>query len=557
MVATLLRLKLHLTIGELRRSTAKLVAWIILGVYVLGMVVMALVGMAAASFVVGGHEAATGWITIIVGSVIVLGWTLLPLVFFGSDQTLDPARFTPFPLTGRRLAPGLVLAGVLGLPGFFTALLSLGSALIWLGRPLIALIALVSGALGFLMTQVGCRVASTALSGTLSSRRARDLTALIGLVAVLLLSMLGYVITLIANFLSQPDRWDAVVAGSQKASWVLSWTPLGAPWAVPSDAAQGQWLMMAFHLVVTCAYLVLGLWLYAVVLDKALVTPVLSDSTSTVSKTDFVATVASGRWAHDGLIPVAAIMARSLRYWRRDPRYLGTIPALLLMPIIFTAMGPLLNSVGSTQSEPVPSFLITGMVAFGLGFMALLAGYGLSADVASDSTAWWIHLACGVRGWQDRLGRVLAEGVLAIPLLVVVGVVVPIIVGSPARIPAALAAMMALYLAGNGVSSVFSALIIYPMALPGESPLKMKTGMMGLQSLSQGGSMLATGLLSLPVTVWAIFARGWQGWAALGVGVVWGCVLAGAGVVLGGRIMDARGPAILASLQKNDTRQRA
>jgi len=100
-------------------------------------------------------------------------------------------------------------------------------------------------------------------------------------------------------------------------------------------------------------------------------------------------------------------------------------------------------------------------------------------------------------------------------------------------------------------------LIIYPVALPGESPLKTKTGMMGAQMLSQMGCLSITTLLALPLCVWAIFASGWLIWVALVVALTWGGAAAVAGVVLGGKIMDSRGPAILSALKKNDSHERS
>jgi len=557
MVATLLSLKFRLTIAELKRSVARLVLWILLGLYALSLVGGLLVALGFASTVVKGHEGLVNSLTVVAGSVLVLGWTFLPLVFFGSDQTLDPARFVQFPLAGRELAPGLVLAGIMGLPGFFTALVCVGSALPWLGTPLVLVVGVIGGILGFFMAQIGCRLATTLLSGTLSSRKGRDLTGVIGLIVILVLSMGLYAISLVGGFLSsEPGRWNQMLTVSKTLGNVLAMTPLGAPWALGGDAGQGHWGMAAVHLVLTVVYLGLGMWAYGAVLDRALLATTRVVVTRAMTKGDAIAKAANWKWAKGGLIPVAAITVRALRYWRRDPRYLGTIPAILIMPILFTLMG-LTMPMMAGDGETVPGWVVTGIVAFGLGMTALLTGFSLSTDVAFDSTAWWIHLASGVKGWQDRLGRVIGEAVWAIPLLLVIGIVVPVIMDAPGRIVPVLAAMASLYLSSLGVSSVCSALIIYPVALPGESPLKMKTGMMGSQMLSQMGCMIVSGLLGLPVCVWAIFATGWQAWVALLVAVVWGAGILILGVVLGGKVMDSRGPAILQTLKKNDSAQRA
>ena len=557
MVATLLSLKFRLTIAELKRSVARLVLWILLGLYALFIVGGVLIALGFASLAVAGHEALTGSLTVVAGSILVVGWTLLPLVFFGSDQTLDPARFVQFPLSGRKLAPGLVLSGIVGLPGLFTALICLGSGLPWLKTPLVLIVGVVGGIVGFLMTQIGCRLTTTLLSGTLSSRKGRDLTGVIGLIVILALSMSAYAVSLVGGYMStEPGRWNQMLTVSKTLGSILALTPFGAPWALVGDAGQGQWGTFAVHLVLTVAYLVLGMWAYGAVLNKALLATTRVVVTRTVTKGDAIAKAANWRWARGKLIPVAAITARALRYWRKDPRYLGTIPSILVMPVLFTIMGLTLPLMGG-DGDATPTWLVTGMVAFGLGFTALMTGFSLSTDVAFDSTAWWIHLASGVRGWQDRLGRVVGEAVWAIPLLLIIGIAVPLIMDAPGRIVTCLAAMASLYLCSLGVSSVCSGLIIYPVALPGESPLKMKTGMMGSQMLSQMGCMVVSGIVGVPICVWAIFATGWQAWVALLVAIVWGIGILALGVVLGGRIMDSRGPAILQTLKKNDSAVRA
>ena len=52
------------------------------------------------------------------GGVLVLGWLLLPLVFFGVDETLDPARFALLPLSRRTLVTGLFAAALISVPVF-------------------------------------------------------------------------------------------------------------------------------------------------------------------------------------------------------------------------------------------------------------------------------------------------------------------------------------------------------------------------------------------------------------------------------------------------------
>ena len=38
-------------------------------------------------------------------------------------------------------------------------------------------------------------------------------------------------------------------------------------------------------------------------------------------------------------------------------------------------------------------------------------------DLAFDGPAWWLHVAVGVRGWEDRLGRAIASTVVFGPVV--------------------------------------------------------------------------------------------------------------------------------------------
>ena len=54
------------------------------------------------------------------GGFLVLGWLFLPLVFFGVDESLDPARFALLPLSRRTLIRGLFVASLVGVPAVAT-----------------------------------------------------------------------------------------------------------------------------------------------------------------------------------------------------------------------------------------------------------------------------------------------------------------------------------------------------------------------------------------------------------------------------------------------------
>src|SRR5690606_10022090 len=102
--------------------------------------------------------------------------------------------------------------------------------------------------------------------------------------------------------------------------------------------------------------------------------------------------------------------------------------------------------------------------------------------------------------------------------------------------------------ASIGVSSVASAALPYPTALPGDSPFQQPSG--GGGAVRQAVSFFATLLLSAPVLALAVASQ------TLGGGYVWFTLWIGIGVALlsfvlglhlGGKIFDRRGPELLAA----------
>src|SRR5262245_40752990 len=83
------RLKLRLMGNSFRGQTWRAVAFVIGLLFGLFLAVMAVLGLAAS----GTASADIGYVVAaFVGTFVVLGWALVPLLFFGVDETLDPAR---------------------------------------------------------------------------------------------------------------------------------------------------------------------------------------------------------------------------------------------------------------------------------------------------------------------------------------------------------------------------------------------------------------------------------------------------------------------------------
>ncbi len=132
--------------------------------------------------------------------------------------------------------------------------------------------------------------------------------------------------------------------------------------------------------------------------------------------------------------PGGAIAARSLVYWLRDRRYLVNLVVIPIAAAVTTV--PLLIAgvpLEIVALVPVP-------------FAALFLGWLPHNDVAYDSTAVWMHIASGVRGVSDRVGRLVPVLLVGIPLL---AVAIPVAIGGIGRwavLPALIGVCASLFL---------------------------------------------------------------------------------------------------------------
>lgn len=519
MVAVLIRLKLTLLRNHLRRD-----AWQALAV-VLGLVlaaVSALVGFSVTALLRGQGVADARTAVVLGGSLLVLGWAVLPVIMFGVDETLDPDRFALLPLCGRRLVPGMLLAAAIGGPGAATAVVCLGTVVTWSRGVLPVLFALVSAVTALLTCVVTSRVITTAASGVLSGRRGREgATA----AAVVVLSAAG-VLPLLTG-----EAWRAAgltLDMLRDLAEVLAWTPLGLLWAAPADAAAGRPGLGLLRLVLALAVLALGVALWGTLLDRAMTTP----------RTRTRDSVRGGGWI-DRLPEgqVWTIAGRGLRYRRRDPRYVTLMVGLLMLLVVPVAVG--LSQPGFGR-----------VLLLGTGpYAALMVGFMSGNDVGYDGSAYAAHMLIGVRGRVDRTGRVLATLLWAGPVVVATTVGACLLNGRPALIPAMLGVVLATLLGTTGAASVSGALAPQPLPPAGTSPFRANTGASVRIMLAQLAVMgFTVGVVAPPALALVVTMTLWApaGWVGLLLGAAFGGAALVGGVAVAGRLADLRGPEILA-----------
>jgi ABC-2 type transport system permease protein len=521
-VAHLVRLKLTLLRNIFRRSRAQALGAIFGILYFGGVVILAAVGVATLRT---SLTEARLYVPL-AGALLVLAWGLLPLLTFGTDPTLDPARFATFAVPYRPLATGLVLAGLLGLPAIACAVVIAGTLVTWSVSALALLVAVVSGAAGLLTCVTLSRWVSALASSAMSSRRGRDLTAILGLVVIV---ALGPGLALAGGTV---ERFASVMP---TIGTVAGWTPAGWIWAAPADVAVGRVGTGLLRLVLGLGVLgVLGLlWQRAVrrqIEDPAVVSGA-DDSSS-----------------HQGLgllgrfpdTETGAIAAQVATYWRRDPRY----------------------QVGLLMAPVAPLFLLLPSIVGGQGWtvllmgplIAFLIGWSEHNSVAFESTAFWMHVAAGTRGRADRLARLVPSLAMAAVLVPVYCVVGAWLGGRFDLLPAIVGVSVALAGVGFGLSCVMSVVMPYPVPKPGESPFATPPGGQGARLLAQLISSVGTTLLAAPVIVLGLLTwweRDWALWPTALSGILLGVGVFVLGVRLGGRLYDRRAPELLADLVRD------
>ena len=565
MVATLVKLKWRLTLNALTKNV-----WAIIGTVFGALYGLGALGLMLAGAVGLGLKADPDVIMLVLGSLgalLVVGWAMVPLLVTGVDSTLDPRAMAAWAAPSRRLALGLLAAGALGIPGCITAAVCLIPVLTWLlaGQLLAALLALLCAPAALATCVLLSRIIVTA-AGISSSRRGRETTAIIAFVAFLVFTQLPNLIPRILG-----DDPTGFLQQLRTLAKVMGLIPFGWAFAAPGLMATGS--------VLSALVLAIGAWILPMILlplwqrvvNKAMTSPGSSHTRTRAYAADGAGSDIQHRGLPDVLpwarrlgaalpAPAAAVAARSLRYWRTDPRYLVQFLSVLLLPVVLV-LGPALNSsrfVVYVNGQRVENSFALGHAPAALLFMApaleVFMGWAIHDDLGLDSTALWSHISAGIRGAHDRLGRVVGAAAWQVPALLVVDLLMVAWTGRWEALPAVTGACLALYGCALAWSCLASVLLPYETLAPGDSPMRSRTsGTAFLAALIQMVAILLLLAVCSPVLGMAVYgvvqaAPLWE-WVALVAGIVWCSLLLWGGVVFGGRMLDRRGPQILATIR--------
>ena len=565
MVATLVKLKWRLTLNALTKNVWAIVGTAIGALYGIGALVMVLTGAVGL-----GLKVAPDVIMLVLGALgalLVAGWAVVPLLVTGVDSTLDPRAMAAWTAPSRGLALGLLAAGALGIPGCLTAAVCLIPVLTWLlaGQFAAALLALLCAPAALATCVLLSRIIVTA-AGVSASRRGREATAIITFVAFMVCTQLPNLIPRILG--DDPSDFLQRLSGAAK---VMGLSPLGWTFSAPGLMATGSVMPALALAIVAWALPVILFPLWQRVVGKVMTSPGTSHTRTRAYAASSTGSNARQQGLPDVLpwarrlgaslpAPAAAVAARSLRYWRTDPRYLVQFLSVLILPVVLV-LGPALNSsrfAAGDNGQPVDISFALGHAPAPLLFMApalaVFMGWAIHDDLGLDSTALWSHISAGISGAHDRLGRVVGAAVWQVPALVAIDLLMVVWTGRWDALPAVTGACLALYGCALAWSCLTSVLLPYETLAPGDSPMRSRTsGTAFLAALIQMAAILLLLAVCSPVLGAAVYsvvqgAPVW-GWVALVAGVVWCGLLLWGGVVVGGRMLDRRGPQVLATIR--------
>ncbi|WP_243232548.1 hypothetical protein [Microbacterium sp. CIAB417] len=515
MVAHVLRLRVALLFGSLRGARASRTLFGLVGLIIATVVVcIAVLSLAEA-------ETAVARTVIVLGAAAVFLAFLVGPMLTGAVDQLDPRRFAVFGVDERSMPWVLALASLISVPTFALIAVTVCVSIVGirLGVPWPA--AVIAGVLGVLTVVLAARVGMAISAIWLPERRSRELTALFTLAVVV-------VAFPVAIFLASLEWEGRVPAAVATATGIVGATPLAAPvgllFALAAEDAAAAWISGVVA-VLTLAGLA-AIW-------AGLVRHQLTTTERPIAARE---RTGLGWFGLLPSTPFGAIAARSLVYWLRDRRYIVNI---VVVPIagVLTVFPLLVAGVPFAVAVLIP-----------VPVMALFLGWLPHNDIAYDSTAFWVHVASGVRGLPDRLGRLVPIFLVSLPILAIAVPVTLALTGHWSLLLPFTGLAACLFLAGLGLSSVVSVIAPYAVSRPGDSPFQQPQRSVSRGAFGQAGVFLGTLLVSIP-TIWlfALTVAGSEAhapaafWTGIGTGV--GILILGA--VIGGRIFERSGERLM------------
>jgi ABC-2 type transport system permease protein len=522
----LVRLKVQLLRNGLRGSPLRAGGFILGCAYGVGLGVVAFAVLASLRSKPGD----LGVVVELGSAVLVAAWAGLPLLGFGSDETLDPTRLALLPLDRRTLMTGLLGASLVGAAPLATAIGLAGTVFAASHGAAAGLLIAAAAALQLVLCVAVSRATVTWLSAALRSRRGRDFR-------ILLVALIG-VLPETVRFLLLGHVGITDLDALRPWAHAVSWVPAALPARAIVGAAGGHYGACAVELAGGAATLIALLALWSRSLDSVMTTP---ETPAGAAPTHATARGAGAVALFDpglGLLPrtrTGAVAARELRYtWREPRRRVQLVAGVVLSAVL---LGGVLTRGGLHHHDIVFAALL---VAFISANNRALNQFGY------DGPALWIHEAAGQDLHADLAGKNIAVALTSLPVTAVVAVALAAISGGWLELLMTLPLSLAVIGGVLGVGNVAS--ILVPIPMPDTS---------GNVWGSQAGQGCTTGLLSMvvlaveavllgPLAVALLVAQADNlRLIAVAAGLAYGALLHRAGTAIAVRVGRGRGAELL------------
>lgn len=517
---TLVRLRWALTNAALKTSPWQIVAYVLAYLLAAGTVV----GTGVLAFAVGHGMAHDVWpylpvIMPLAGTAGILFVALLQAMFIGENSTMSMDKFAPYGIPDRTLQLGLLLAGLTGIPAI-TALVSFMLwAMAYRGFGTAAVASQLVAAPLIVLTAMCVSKALLAVADIITDSQAgKNIFYVVVIMLFVALAQMPNILMI--------NEASVEAASLIPVARVFGWLPLGAPFMLPFDAANGQWLFWVLH--VLCA---LALCAVCFLVSQWCLHWQRTHSSDAVRAK---AARGLGLFSRMPDSPSGAISARLGSLLRRDARQ----SMMYIMPLFFVVIFAL-------ENKDIGSWFVWMGVLLGGMFMSLTESNGL----AYDGQGFVMEVIAGTRAIDDRTGRVRIYLIIDTVYIALLSVITFIITGdwsSPSGLAGAftfIAASWGWAVASLGVAEMFNCSVLYPvpsMAKPFTNP----QGRGAAQAFLPFLYMLASLASILPTAIVAIviFATGngaaypWIIPVALANGVVFLCL----GTWLGAKLLRTR-----------------
>ncbi|OZG68630.1 ABC transporter permease [Bifidobacterium eulemuris] len=546
----IVRLRWALTFAAMRKSVWQTVGYVVC----LAMGAMCVIGVAVGAFVLGfgpdlmgssageaatvarDYASVTRCVVVIVAACLLLFVAAIQLMLIGEGSSLSPKKFELYGIEDRTLQFGLLLAGLAGAPaiGGTLAFALWAMAYRWMG-PVPVLVAVVAAPLAVVtMISISRMIISLATS-MVTSTRGRTMFYIVTTVVFILLCQMP---SIVLNTSVDNEGFDtaALMAGGTMLADILAWTPLAAAFQLPFDAFAGAWLPLCGRLAVLALTWVVCFMVCTWCLRRERLVAGRDAATATIKG------IGAFSWMPDS--PSGAISARLLISMRRDPR----LSVMFLMPLLFVV-------IFGIQSHGLSVMIWQSLTWMGL-FMMMIEGNGL----AYDGGGFTMQVLAGVRGRDDRFGRVRVYATFSLVYMLILSLGIFAFTGDW-RTGDGLALGLVctsigigVVFAGLGLAEVLSCVLMYPVPSI-EKPFSSPQGRMAAQGFFPFAHLFGSIILMLPTGIVALVLGLAVGDAMVmlaGVAVaalVNGVVALLVGSWLGGKLMDARMVKIVQTLE--------